>query len=229
MNYRLAILTHGTDGQLDRTLPSFFEYVYPHPSEIVVYHDGGMLPLRRGWEITGYTFEAMRLPGGPPKGFCAATRQLWKAAAEPGPSLVFWLEHDFEFFRTVDLRDAATVLADNPQIAQIALMRDAVNAEEKAAGGLWELRREQYEFRFTKDDPALRVPWVPWMEHSAYFTTTPSLMLRSFMEANPWPTYGSECEGRFGIDLRSRGFSFGVMGQGEPWVRHVGVRSGFGY
>ena len=67
------------------------------------------------------------------------------------------------------------------------------------------------------------------MEQKSYFTTNPCLMLRSFMEANPWPVYADECEGLFSIDLVARGFSFAAMGSGEQWVRHTGRRDGFGY
>jgi hypothetical protein len=31
------------------------------------------------------------------------------------------------------------------------------------------------------------------------------------------------------MDLRELGFDFAVWGSGEPWVEHVGVRTGFGY
>lgn len=206
-------------------------------------------------------------------------------AEEAAYEHVFWLEHDFVFTRNVDLRDLAAVLDTNqgstvavPEhmpgnpsstgltgykttvggLAQMALMRNAVNNQEKAAGGLFESRPGQYMARGTAcsgcggelawvtttppgysgwacttlggcSHPPL-APAPVWLEHRSYFTTNPSLMRRAFMAEHPWPDYPDQCEGRFGIDLIQAGYSFGVWGDGSPWVEHIGAaRTGFGY
>lgn len=231
MRYRLIVLTHGDPYRtLPRAVGSFAKFVSPEPTEAILVCDGdtGFAAgdfLRASpwdWQIDETTNQ---------QGFCAATRRAWQVGANPRGdiSLVFYLEHDFEFLRPVDLRDAATVLAENPQIAQVALMRDAVNPAEKAAGGLFESRPSEYVKQVERPDDFETGRTIPWLQHDRYFTTNPSLMTRSFMEANPWPPYDEQCEGRFGIDLREKGFRFAALGEGEPWVRHIGERDGFGY
>jgi hypothetical protein len=217
-DYRLAVLTHGRMETLSETLDSFFMNVSPSPTQVCVYADG-VTPNLRAELVRARPWLDLR--AGPARqGFCAATGQLWKWASESGPDYVLWLEHDHVIERPVDLVAVAKQLDADRMLAQIALMRNAVSAEEIAAGGLFELRRgaELWD----------RQDWG--YVHRDYFTTNVSLMRRSFMAENLWETSGQPlCEGRFGIDLVQRGYRFGVLGDGTPWTKHVGVRTGIGY
>jgi hypothetical protein len=235
MRYSLVVLTHGDCAPLEATLLSFATHVTPRPASCVLLYDGPQLyghgtphpklaPVSdHPWLIA--TTERQR-------GFCEATRIAWSLAIGHNPGEehehVFYLEHDFLFERPVDLRDVAQVLDSNQRLCQMQFMRDAVSEEERAAGGLHALRRAGYEpveaFLPGPSGQPLR-----WLEHQMYFSTNPSLMRRDWMEAHPWPSYPRECEGRFGLDLVAAGHRFGVWGQGEAWVRHAGVRTGFGY
>jgi hypothetical protein len=150
---------------------------------------------------------------------------MWaEAASTPDVDFVFWLEHDFEFLRTVDLELFASLLDEEPELAQVALMREPVNQEEIEAGGVVAKHRGRGDVFVEKMHRAL-----PWLDHQAYFTTNPSLMTRTFMAENLWPARMDECEGVMGIELRHKGFHYAFAGEGEPWVRHHGTRSGFGY
>jgi hypothetical protein len=213
VNYTLAVLTHGRGSMLTETLRSFRDNVEPQPVRVLVHSDAGFGQWRVPFPRLNVRVE--REPR--PLGFCGATRSLWRRAMDEATAYVFWLEHDFRFLRPLDLTAIAATLEDQPELAQMALMRNAVNEAELAAGGLFESRRGEYE------------EVDGWLRHRSYFTTNPSLMRRPFMEAHPWPDHESECEGRYGLDLVAAGFSFGVWGHGEPWVEHVGIRSGFGY
>lgn len=238
MRFRLAVLTHGEPSPtLAETLMSFRDLVTPEPEETLIYFDGPMTfteNVPRG--PRDGLGDVVMLGENPARGFCAATRDLWDIASygrvntsmDPLPEFVFWLEHDFRFARPVDLRGLATVLTANPQLAQVSLMRDAANAEERAAGGLFELRRDEFTPRVEKIE-ADSVGDLPWLEHSAYFTTTPSLMRTDFMAQVPFPSYPERCEGMFGIDLTALGYRFGVWGDGSVYVNHIGQRTGFGY
>lgn len=225
MRYRLVVLTHGPDFSfLKRTLDSFNEHVTPQPTERVLVIDGDHQPSADLWPFERASTRRSA-------GFCEATRLAWSYGALRDLPACFYLEHDFEFLRQVDLRPLAAALLVHKDLAQMALMRDAVNAQEKAAGGLYESRPGQYE-----PETLYIVPVVGekedehrWLRHRSYFTTNPSLMRTGFMHDNPWPDYADQCEGRFGIDLRERGYSFGAWGSGEPWVRHIGERTGHGY
>lgn len=223
MNYRLVVLTHGDAPQLEPCLESFREMVTPQPTSrhAFVDGDGALPPVEPLGPFEGWA-------GGKQLGFCGNCELAWLGAAlADGHEHVFWLENDFVFTRPLDLQPLAAVLDANPMLAQMALMRNAVSDVEIAAGGLVESRPGEYEQRFSGAETGAAAH--PWFEHRSYLTTNPSLMRRGFMAANPWPDYTSECEGRFGIDLVARGYSFGVWGSGEPWVDHVGERVGHGY
>lgn len=221
MNYRLVVLTHGESIMLDDTLRSFHEHVTVKPSEYVCIRDGGgrLPPINPD----GQTWRGAVLQ--PQQGFCVATRAAWRAATLPGPEYVFWLEHDFHFTREVEVDAMAAALDENPNAAQMALVRNAENGREQRAGGLvaswpdggelWHVFHEGGEF--------------PYLLHGHYFTTNPSLMRTRFMVANPWPEDGEECEGKFGLYLREQGYVFGAWGDGTEWVEHTGKRDGFGY
>lgn len=219
MTYVLGVLTHGDNKLLlDNLIHSFSANVSPAPAACIVVQDGPCeTPPFKSLNWTVVTLEEQL-------GFCSATNALWVASSElaetVGATHVFWLEHDFQFLRHVDIDDMAAVLGQCERLAQVSLMRHPVNPPERAAGGVIELARSRGLLFKQRDG---------WIEHSAYFTTNPSLMSSKFMMANPWPSYQSECEGRFGIDLLARGYNFAIMGDGSAWVKHVGIRTGKGY
>lgn len=240
MRYRLIVLTHGDCAPLEATLASFAAHVTPAPESCVLVYDGPELygalsphPNLSAVE-TEIPWTIATMPEGRQGGFCAATRRAWSfgggenALSHQEHDHVFYLEHDFLFLRRVDLRDLAAPLDSNKRLAQMALMRDAVSEEEHAAGGLFELRRSGYQ-QLASFLPGPSGAPVEYLEHTAYLTTNPSLMRRDWMADHPWPDYPQQCEGRFGIDLVADGWRFGAWGEGEPWVRHAGVRTGFGY
>lgn len=232
MNYRLAVLTHGRMSTLDDTLASFHERVTPAPAETFIHADG---VFRSSITRRLHRREGCRLRVIPvARGFCHATSALWEWATDPGVDFVFWLEHDFLFLRDVDLSELAACLTADETLAQMALCRGPANREEEIAGGLVSSRPGEFEpMDATRlvDGAERLVATIPrWLRHRSYFSTNPSLMRRDFMIERPFPADGAEfCEGRYGFDLRERGYSFGLWGGGEEWVQHIGVRSGFGY
>lgn len=154
----------------------------------------------------------------PGEGFCRATKAMWDHLQEVAERWVFWLEHDFLFKRPVDLAELAQTITANPSVVQMALCRQPVNATERAAGGLVQSIAES----LTRHQG--------WLEHRRYWTTNPSLFKTAIAKVFPWPA-GPECEGKFGIELLKRRYdtSFGIWGDGEIWVDHVGRRNGHGY
>jgi hypothetical protein len=225
VRYTLALLTHGDAPHLDDTVESFAAMVTPKPTGLVCHVDGpGRQPP---WGALG-PWETEVAPR--QEGFCRATRHLWSRAVRyavaNGDHYVFWLENDFRFDRPVDVRDMQLALGVG-HYAQISLMRQAVNAAEVEAGGVLEALDEPLRgtCRLTQAD---REP-VDWVEHAAYFTTNPSLMTVEWMLRHPWPGATRECEGRYGLMLREQGYLFAVLGDGTPWVTHLGERAGRGY
>lgn len=234
MRYRLVVLTHGTDGRfLEESLDSFFEHVRPDPVEVYL-HGDGEAAQERCYDLATKRLRGMGddvVLGGTheQKGFCGSCGEVWDEATAPDVDFVFWLEHDFLFTRQVDLVPIGNVLEGCPELAQMAFMRGPANADEHAAGGLYNRYRDRYSLRHGWPYVPGAESGYPFLRHRVYFTTNPSLMRREFMETNPWPDDPRECEGRFGLRLIANGYKFGVWGEGEQWVNHIGVRTGHGY
>lgn len=223
MKYRLVVTTDGRPEVLAGTLESFDRRVRPRPAETVVVDDSGDEHYHRYLRVLlterERPFRLLCHPGR--LGFCQTVSDAWSVAGEPGPEWVYWTEDDFVFRRDVDLVDLAFVLDHEANIAQMSLMRQPVNSAEIEAGGVFELYRESYERRGAGNRT--------WLESRTNFSTTNGLMRRRFMLDCPWPSLAGGCEGAFSIGLLAQGYRFGVWGTGEPWIEHVGVRSGTGY
>ncbi len=213
LNYRLIVVTHGDAPNLERVLASFEALVTPTPRERVLVVDGpGRVPIGMDdWEIWGASRQA---------GFCATYERVWRAARSTKLPFVFLLENDFLFLRPVELAPIAGLL-HTIDLAQVALVRQAVNEQEKAAGGLIESRPGQFTAREHEGHP--------YLEHTAFFTSNPCLFRSSLARVQPWPDVPEFCEGHYGIQLRDEGYRFAFWGDGSPWVEHVGVRDGSGH
>jgi hypothetical protein len=219
VNYLLIVITHGGDktlGMLRDTLASFEEMVTPKPRQRVLIEDGA----KKSIEWRGQRFWSVE-----PQGFCKTAALGWSIAGSSGVEFVYWLEHDFLHERPVNLADLALVLKRNRKVAQVSLMRQPVNLREIRAGGVVEADKGCFvPHRISENGGAPH----RWLEHGRYWTTNPSLFPTAIAREHPWPAV-QECEGHMGISLRQEGYSFAVWGDGRPWVKHVGERTGFGY
>lgn len=233
MKYELAILTHGRASTFSRAIESFAAQVRPAPTSIRVFADGvrDMHPVAQALRSTFPTVRAAVAAPAGSRGFCAATATLWASCVQRSEAdYVFWLEHDFLIERRVSMEQLASLLDQESKLAQVVLVRQAVNGEERRAGGVVQARPDAFAFRQSIVH-AEDVDWkVDWLEHRAFYTTNPGLMRLDFMSENPWPNDDEpHCEGRFGLDLIERGYRFAYWGDGFPWVRHIGHRDGHGY
>lgn len=145
---------------------------------------------------------------------------------------VAWWEDDMVLTRPLALDPLIAVLTEHPHLAQMALRRQPVNDQEKAAGGVVEQHPDAY---LDRQDHAGR----QWLEHSLFFTTNPSVFRRELCETG-W-LEGKHSEGRYGFQLREQGLPWGIPGDevrcgfwgprtDPPLIRHIGdVRVGTGY
>lgn len=238
MDYRLIVLTHGYNTTLNETLASYAQWVRPLPVEAVLVYDG---PTDFTPSIAGITEHWKYVTTRGPVGFCKTAARGWHEAAKESVDKVFWLENDFAFNRPVDLNVIGAVMDENPDVAQMALYRDACNPEEVAHGGYLTIpsRKDAYVPRATAievtertgiDDYESYVEEMPWFEHTQYWTTNPSLIRRDVIAEFDWPVV-ERCEGKFGFTVKAGrpGTTFGVWGDGTEWVHHIGTRDGFGY
>lgn len=178
--------------------------------------------LRQRFEPLGFHLIP---PADSRQGFGGAIRHAWDyLKTETREPFVFHLEDDFTFRRPVDVDAMAYALVHHPRLVQLALRRQAWNAEERAAGGIVEQHPHDY-LQVCDEHGAL------WLEHRRFFTTNPSIYRRSLLQ-RAWPE-GAHSEGMFTHELlRDPKLRFGFWGHrsDEPWVEHIGhQRVGSGY
>jgi glycosyltransferase involved in cell wall biosynthesis len=211
------VFTDGRTNLLRRTLASFETQVSGQIVERWIYDDSGDRRVREAIARNHPEFSLINHPSGERQGFAGAIRTAWDALrSESIADYVFHLEDDFTFNRPVNLDDFENILTKRPNLAQIALLRQAWNPDEIEAGGLIEMRPDEYVTHLDGDGRC-------WLEHDLFFTTNPSLYRRSLIEMFDWPA-GPESEGRFGLELRKHGFRFAYWGSkdDEPAVHHIG-------
>lgn len=220
----LIVVTDGRWDCISQTIPSALANLKGPITRRVIYDDSGDALNRSKLHDAFPTFSIAHSPDGR-LGFGGAIRFMWRylAAWDSNP-YVFWCEDDFTFNREVDLEAMMRVLAKRPHLVQLVLRRQAWNAEERAAGGVVELRSDTYAdcHDGTSD----------WLEHSNFFSTNPCLFRRSLCEKG-WPE-DPHSEGAFGARLRTEDpktrFGFWGARSDEPWVEHIGrERVGTGY
>lgn len=219
----LLVMTDGRD-HIFETIPSFEAFASGPISERWIHDDSGdprhAEKLRR--VFPGYL--VVSTPGR--SGFGGAIRSAWSLLRQQtAADFVFHLEDDFTFSRLVDLGAMAALLDRHPELAQVALRRQAWNREELAAGGVVEVAPGDFE------DQRDEMLDLDYLTHRRFFTTNPSLYRRELIE-HEWPA-GDHSEGRFTAavfaDPAARSAYLGARDSGE-WVRHIGsTRAGTGY
>ncbi|QBQ74853.1 galactosyltransferase [Caudovirales GX15bay] len=215
-----------TDGRmlcLERTLASFEVGVnQKHISRRVIVNDCPDPDFGRWIERT-FSFDSHIKTGVNGRaGFAGAIQAGWSAMG--ATDYVLHLEDDFTLTRHWPVREVVDVLGEHPRLAQMALRRQAVNAEEIAAGGIVECWPDEY--RDVTDRRGRS-----WLEHRLFFTTNPSIYPLATTRGG-WPS-GSGSEGQFSLSLFQNPQAVcGFWGKraDPPWVTHIGeVRTGKGY
>jgi hypothetical protein len=156
-------------------------------------------------------------------GFAGAIQQGWREALESGCDHVLHLEMDFTFREPVQLDAMCDLLDEHEHLAQVALKRQPVNAEEIAAGGIVEQHPEDFRQRVENG--------VIWTEHRRFFSTNPCVYATALCR-HGWPQV-EHSEGMFthrllaDPDVR---FAYWGGKFDAPLVEHIGhARSGTGY
>lgn len=155
-------------------------------------------------------------------GFAGTIQDGWNALPA-GTTHVWHAEDDFTLNQDVRLDDLVTLLEQNPHLVQVALKRQAWNEAERAAGGLVELRPDNFV--------EVPTPFGPLTTHRSYFTTNPSLYRVSLIERG-WPQVPNS-EGVFTHGLLVNPDAHFAMLGGKfapPKCEHIGAeRAGTGY
>jgi hypothetical protein len=209
-------LTAGRKEYLERTLASFAERVHGDIQERVIQDDSGDPAFGRWLAETYPDWEIITTKG--KIGFTKAIRNIWRTLRNrDGAPYMFHLEEDFVFERDVELADMIDVLNSDPRLAQAALLRGPFFEPEFKAGGIVE------------EDPAAYEHRDGYLAHTKYFTTNPCLYRRRLMTDTMWPNVANS-ETLFTRNLVRQGKLFALMGDGTPWVSHIGhERTNLGY
>lgn len=162
------------------------------------------------------------IAGGGHHGHTGTRRRMWAYLGKRAKGdYIFSTEDDFLYPKQVDLLPFIEVLADDQNLAQIALLRDAFYQDERETGGIlgWP------EPAFT----AVGANGTSRLEHRLFFTNNPSLFRKSLTD-KPWPD-GVHSETQFGKQLfRDERIRVAFWGDHEELTKHIGeVRGGAGY
>lgn len=209
----LIVITDGRTDCITRTIESAMSNL-EGVTERWMYDDSGDED-HRAWLFK--TFPEFRLVYHPEgrQGFGGAIREIWDVLRKRSAAdYIFHLEDDFTFNRPVPLDDMIEILDEQPELAQVALRRQAWNSHEIRAGGVIEVNPDAYTERLGH--------FHSYLEHDLFFTTNPSLYRRSLLD-NEWPE-GANSEGRFTGWMRDLNYRFAYLGERSdpPWVHHIG-------
>lgn len=224
-----------TDGRVDclgRTLESAAVNLDGDINKWWLYCDNPDPHVRdRLWAVAEPVIDEMFWHREGRQGFAGAISYAWRHVIANSPAThLFHLEDDFTFNRSVPLDMMASILDRVPYLAQLALRRQAWNEQEIAAGGVVELRPDEFHDRRVAIDGRYD---EQWLEHTLFWTTNPSLIRTEHVADHPWPNV-DRSEGIYTRqlldaypDLR---FAYYGSRDSEPWVHHIGEqRVGTGY
>lgn len=216
----VIVLTAGRKAYLQDTLASFSKHVNGQIMHRTIQDDSGDEAFGRWlkesypeWEITTTAGRS---------GFTHAIRSAWRHEQRrtDGSRYIFHLEEDFTFDRDVDLSEMAKVLESDPKLAQVALLRGPFFPPEHKAGGIIQEDPDAYT--------AITDGKRKWLEHTKFFTTNPCLYRRELFRIG-WPMQRNS-EVAFTRVMVRKGYRFAFMGDGTPWVSHIGYeRTNLGY
>lgn len=221
----VAVFGHGRRTELDRTLSSFEQNVDPDMIAARFIFDDSTDPAYQA-EIAE-TFDWWSVIGGTKRlGFGGNIERAWSALQGVHAPYVFHLEEDFTFNRPIDLAGMIAVLDTQPDLVQLALLRQPVGKAEKATGGFIGADPDSFVDRTDGEHE--------WFEHRKFFTTNPSLYRKSLMR-DGWPNV-EHSEGMFTHRVLHLGTPetqnprFGFWGRTDqtPAVHHIGDDRGDG-
>lgn len=231
MTIALVIIGDGRDEYLIQCTNSL-QWIEGDISELWMYDDSGDTDYRRA--LMEHYPNWRHINGGERLGCAGAFQTVWRTLAmETRAKFIFLVEQDFRFIRHIDLGSMAELLDDRPYLAEIALIRQPWNSEEKRAGGIVEWHPDWYTDM--NDDIGRH-----WLEHRN-FTTNPCLFRRTLLNI-PWPAHRPDAysEGIFSHHIHTVGTSeangeevrcayWGARDSGI-WTEHIGHhRIGMGY
>lgn len=216
----MTVLTDGRQEYLAQALPTWIDAYEDKIVYGTIIDDSGDADYRH-WLIETFPNFAVAPVGKDRCGYAKAMRRVFEVVLLDSCSFNLHIEDDFILHSPPDLDDIIETLRNNPDLAQMSLMRQPWYANEIQHGGLVEA---------LEADGGVFEDRGGWTKHRAYFTCNPSVFPRWLAERT-WPD-APWSEMKFSKGLIADGKSYGIWGTRGQWecVEHIGrVRNGTEY
>ena len=202
----LMVITDGRWDYLQRTLESAAVALdWPWHQKILVDDSGEEL----GFSPDGFKF----VKNLPRRGLAGAIQSGWDAL-DKDIDYVFHLEDDFIFPDVVDIELMIELLEYEPELAQVALLRQPWSPEEQQAGGIYSIEPERFKQKYG------------FVQQSHLFTFNPCLYPIGVAR-----DYRAGLEAELTADLLADDWRFGYLGElgDDPKTIHIGIRRSRNY
>lgn len=202
----LMVVTDGRWDYLQRTLESAAQCLdWPWHQKLLVDDSGE----KQGFSPDGFDF----VKNMPRRGLAGAIQSGWDAI-DSEVDYVFHLEDDFIFPDVVDLELMIELLEYEPELAQIALLRQPWSPQEQQAGGIYGVDPVRFKNKYG------------FVEQRHLFTFNPCLYPASITRE-----YEAGLEAELTSELLKDGWRFGYLGElgDQPKTFHIGLRRSKNY
>lgn len=221
----LGVIGNGRFELLQQAVASLEEKVkYPFRIKIMIDDTGDAqyaLKLQEtfpDWHIISHTTN---------QGLSGSIRSLWSAFKLLDAEYLFHVEEDFIFNQDIDIDMMIKILEVDPYLAQLALKRQPVNADEAAVGGFMQQDPHSYQLTYWAVDTGVMPDGedaviYQWLTHRNFFTLNPCLYPWWLIELG-WEQGWGEKE--FGERLFANQHLWcGYLGRVDdpPLVEHIG-------
>jgi hypothetical protein len=220
------ITTDGRGEFLERTIASWDQAQGEYVAKIIL-DDSGDAEYREWLEQT-FTPQGWHIMwvGMTRQGYSAAMQNMRLIGITSGADYILHVEDDFVLNKPIDLHTITDIMNDNPQLAQMALVRQPWYANEIQFGGVIRALQDQ-GCNFDEKTNGEHY----WQEHIAVWTANPNLM--PIKVAHMEYPDGNWSEAAFMRKLREETLFvcayYGKL-EDEPMVTHIGdYKKGNGY
>jgi hypothetical protein len=221
MNLCWIVLTDGRKNYIQEALPTWIEHYDSIDNKFII-DDSGDTEYTSWLKNTFPSFEIIPVEN-PRQGYANAVQRVFKLFRDTGLDYCLHLEDDFILSKTVDIENIVYVLDKNPNLSQMAIMRQPWYHNEIESGGVIDAIKGEKFYDINTDG-------FDWVKHRAFYTCNPNIFPQ-WLTNYEWPD-GNWSESKFGRLLFSNNKDCGIWGNRSSWpqVEHIGrERNGIEY
>lgn len=218
------VLTDGRKNYISESLPTWIKEYDSQIKDKFIVDDSGDKEYADWLTEFFPTFNIVSIKNSR-QGYAKAVQNVFRVFRESGCEFALHLEDDFILHKPVNLQDIVSVLEQNPNVAQMSIMRQPWYHNEVEHGGVVEAL-EINKAKFTNKNTL----GFDWVEHRSFYTCNPNVIPR-WTTDTPWPD-GNWSESRFGREIFAKKKTVGIWGNRKDWphTEHIGrERNGTDY